>query len=121
MCAGKLLILAREAGFELDSADIELENLVPVALRKVSADQFMDRLKELDDPILTAFGGRAGSARCCATSPASSTTAKAPRRAGDAGAPPPFANLLPCDNVFAIESDSYRTNPGHPGPGQVAR
>lgn len=23
----------------------------------------------------------------------------------------PFANLLPCDNVFAIESDSYRTNP----------
>jgi aspartokinase/homoserine dehydrogenase 2 len=23
----------------------------------------------------------------------------------------PFANLLPCDNIFAIESDSYRTNP----------
>ncbi len=31
--------------------------------------------------------------------------------AGGAGPHHPFANLLPCDNIFAIESDSYRTNP----------
>ena len=107
----KLLILAREAGFELDSADIELENLVPVALRKVSADQFMDRLKELDDPIQTAFEGARRVGKVLRYVARFEHDGKA--RVGLEALEPhhPFANLLPCDNVFAIESDSYRTNP----------
>lgn len=107
----KLLILAREAGFELDSADIELENLVPVSLRKVSADQFMDRLKELDDPIQTAFEGARRVGKVLRYVARFEHDGKA--RVGLEALEPhhPFANLLPCDNIFAIESDSYRTNP----------
>ncbi len=107
----KLLILAREAGFELDSADIELENLVPVTLRKVSTDQFMDRLKELDDPIQTAFEGARRVGKVLRYVARFEHDGKA--RVGLEALEPhhPFANLLPCDNVFAIESDSYRTNP----------
>ena len=107
----KLLILAREAGFELDSADIELENLVPVSLRKVSTDQFMDRLKELDDPIQTAFEGARRVGKVLRYVARFEHDGKA--RVGLEALEPhhPFANLLPCDNIFAIESDSYRTNP----------
>lgn len=107
----KLLILAREAGFELDSADIELENLVPIALRKVSTELFMDKLKELDGPILTAFEGakRLGKVLRYVARFARSGHA----RVGLEALEPhhPFANLRPCDNIFAIESDNYRTNP----------
>ena len=113
----KLLILAREAGFELDSADIELENLVPVALRKVSADQFMDRLKELDDPIQTAFEGRAGSARCCAMSPASSTTA---RPASGWRRWSPITRLptsCPATTCSPSRATAIAPTPGDPGPG----
>lgn len=46
--ARKLLILARNAGFELREDAITVENLVPHALRDVSTEQFFHRLNELD-------------------------------------------------------------------------
>lgn len=107
----KLLILAREAGYELDSNDIELENLVPVTLRKVESDQFMDRLRELDGPIQTAFESAKRLGKVLRYVARFEHDGKA--RVGLESLEPhhPFANLLPCDNIFAIESDSYRTNP----------
>lgn len=107
----KLLILAREAGYELDSNDIELENLVPVPLRKVESDQFMDRLRELDGPIQTAFESAKRLGKVLRYVARFEHDGKA--RVGLESLEPhhPFANLLPCDNIFAIESDSYRTNP----------
>ncbi len=49
--ARKLVILAREAGRELSLEDIEVENLVPLALRNVSREEFLARLHELDAPL----------------------------------------------------------------------
>jgi len=49
--ARKLVILAREAGVDLDLADVEVESLVPPALRATSADEFMQRLGDLDAAI----------------------------------------------------------------------
>ncbi|PJG59038.1 bifunctional aspartate kinase/homoserine dehydrogenase II [Aeromonas cavernicola] len=107
----KLLILAREAGFALDSADITLENLVPAALRNASAEQFMDRLNELDEPILSAFEEARRVGKVLRYVARIEHDGKA--RVGLEVLEPhhPFANLLPCDNVFAIESDCYRSNP----------
>lgn len=49
--ARKLVILAREAGAELSLADVEIESLVPEALRDVPRDEFLARLSELDAPM----------------------------------------------------------------------
>ena len=49
--ARKLVILAREAGHELSMEDVEIESLVPPALRSVSREEFLARLHELDAPL----------------------------------------------------------------------
>ncbi|MEO6066023.1 MAG: bifunctional aspartate kinase/homoserine dehydrogenase I [Lysobacterales bacterium] len=49
--ARKLVILAREAGRELSIDDVEVESLVPASLRKVSREEFLGRLDELDAPM----------------------------------------------------------------------
>ncbi|KAI9297854.1 hypothetical protein K502DRAFT_339845 [Neoconidiobolus thromboides FSU 785] len=48
--ARKVIILARVAGLELSLEDLEIENIVPEALRGVkSSEEFMDQLKSYDD------------------------------------------------------------------------
>ncbi|MDR6992195.1 bifunctional aspartate kinase/homoserine dehydrogenase I [Luteimonas sp. 3794] len=49
--ARKLVILAREAGRTLSLADVDVESLVPEALREVPLDEFLQRLSELDAPM----------------------------------------------------------------------
>ncbi len=49
--ARKLVILAREAGRELSLEDVEVEDLVPPALRDIPLDAFLARLHELDAPL----------------------------------------------------------------------
>ncbi|MFP3500607.1 hypothetical protein SB759_40995, partial [Pseudomonas sp. SIMBA_059] len=47
--ARKLLILAREAGHQLELSDIEIEPLLPASLTEIQdIEQFMQRLPELD-------------------------------------------------------------------------
>lgn len=53
--ARKLVILAREAGRVLSLEDVEVENLVPPALRAVSRDEFLARLDEMDAPMLARY------------------------------------------------------------------
>ena len=49
--ARKLVILAREAGVELEMADVAIQSLVPAALREISTTAFLERLPELDATI----------------------------------------------------------------------
>ncbi len=49
--ARKLVILAREAGLSLSLADVQVENLVPEALRTLDREAFLDALPALDAPI----------------------------------------------------------------------
>ncbi len=49
--ARKLLIIARHAGFSLGADEVQLENLVPAALRALDTAGFLARLEELDAPI----------------------------------------------------------------------
>jgi aspartokinase/homoserine dehydrogenase 1 len=50
--ARKLTILAREAGMPLSLSDVEVESLVPHALRDADRDGFMAGLESLDAPML---------------------------------------------------------------------
>jgi len=50
--ARKLVILARECGWPISLADVQLESLVPEPLRAVPLAAFLDRLRELDAPML---------------------------------------------------------------------
>ena len=47
--ARKILILAREAGLEVERSDIAVDSLAPPALRAIPLPAFMERLPELDD------------------------------------------------------------------------
>jgi aspartokinase/homoserine dehydrogenase 1 len=49
--ARKLVILAREAGLPLSLDEVEVENLVPDALRDVPLDEFLARIGEMDAPM----------------------------------------------------------------------
>jgi len=53
--ARKLVILAREAGRALSLEDVDVENLVPPALRGVDREEFLARLAEMDEPMLARF------------------------------------------------------------------
>lgn len=53
--ARKLVILAREAGRALSLEDVDVENLVPPALRDVDREAFLARLEEMDAPMLARF------------------------------------------------------------------
>ncbi len=46
----KVVILAREAGIEIEVIDVKVESLVPTDLQIISVDEFMRRLVELDEP-----------------------------------------------------------------------
>ncbi|WP_397302995.1 aspartate kinase [Nonlabens ulvanivorans] len=49
--ARKLLVLARESGLKVEFSDIIIENLVVTDLQTASANQFIDRITELDKPL----------------------------------------------------------------------
>jgi aspartokinase/homoserine dehydrogenase 1 len=53
--ARKLVILAREAGRALSLEDVDVENLVPPALREVEREEFLARLSEMDAPMLARY------------------------------------------------------------------
>lgn len=110
--ARKLLILARAAGFPLQRADIEVENLVPKALRDVAQDEFLDRLDELDAAIATRHVAAASRDRVLRYL-ARFEGAEASARVGLVEVPRdhPAAHLLGADNLFAFTTSRYQQHP----------
>ncbi|PSJ44358.1 bifunctional aspartate kinase/homoserine dehydrogenase II [Zobellella endophytica] len=108
----KLVILAREAGFDLDPARVRVSNLVPEALAGLDRETFIDRLQELDAPLAEALAQAredGGVLRHVARFNAASGEASVGLEVlPDDHA---FAHLRPGDNVFAIETQHYRQNP----------
>lgn len=109
--ARKLLILARAAGFPLQRADIEVESLVPEALRNIPRNAFLERLDELDVAIAARFARAAirGNmlrylARFGADGHAKVGLTEVPRDH-------PAAYLQGADNLFAFNTARYAQRP----------
>ncbi|MGH8126041.1 MAG: homoserine dehydrogenase [Rhodanobacteraceae bacterium] len=109
--ARKLLILARAAGFPLERAQIDVENLVPAHLRDVSQAEFMDRLDELDTAVAArhaAATGRGHVLRHLARFGADDAA-----RVGLREVPVshPAAHLLGAENLFAFTTSRHWQRP----------
>ncbi|QSX79505.1 bifunctional aspartate kinase/homoserine dehydrogenase I [Agrilutibacter solisilvae] len=109
--ARKLVILAREAGRELAMEDVEIESLVPPALRTVSREQFLARLDELDAPLqarLSAAQAQGRSLRYLAQ-----LDAQGRARVGLVSPEPGHASLHGAltDNLIQFRTRRYADNP----------
>jgi aspartokinase/homoserine dehydrogenase 2 len=107
----KLVILAREAGLKIEPTQVKVESLVPVELREVSLDEFLEKGESINNELLERlekaqreqkvlrYVARLNKDGCATVSIEALVEHHA------------LANLLPCDNIFAIESKWYRDNP----------
>lgn len=109
--ARKLVILAREAGYELSLEDVAVESLVPAALQQSSVDDFMARLNEVD----ASFAQRLADARARGNvlryvaqfKPGQQPSVGLVELPGDHA----FANLRLTDNVVQFTTRRYCDNP----------
>lgn len=109
--ARKLLILARTAGHALDVADVEVDNLVPPALRDVGLDDFLARLEEFDDVLERRRRTAAADGKRLRFLARLDEHGRA--RVGLAEVDPahPAARLAGTDNLFALTTQRYRAQP----------
>jgi homoserine dehydrogenase len=109
--ARKLLIIARHAGFALRVDEVQVESLVPEPLRGLSAEQFLDRLTELDAPMAARHTEAASKGNVLRFLARLNQRGKA--RVGMAEVPVthPAARLYGTDNQFALTTTRYNTQP----------
>ena len=113
--ARKAVILAREAGMELELADIEVQSLVPAELSTASVssvDEFLDGLADIDATMAERFHSAASDnhvIRYVAEVNLSTGQARVALR----NYPPdhPFAGISLTDNVVQFVTRRYRDNP----------
>lgn len=109
--ARKLIILGREMGLTLELDDVEVESLVPAALREGSVQAFLDRLPEFDARMrqLHADAQAAGEVlRYVGSLTAEGRATVGVRRLS---ARHPFANLALTDNIVRFVTTRYADNP----------
>ncbi|MEZ3501087.1 bifunctional aspartate kinase/homoserine dehydrogenase II [Pantoea sp. KPR_PJ] len=107
----KLVILAREAGYNIEPDQVRVESLVPAGREAESIDDFFEQGEALNDQMLQRL--EAAQEMGLVLRYVARFDASGKARVGVEAVRPehPLASLLPCDNVFAIESRWYRDNP----------
>ncbi|SON50817.1 bifunctional aspartate kinase/homoserine dehydrogenase II [Vibrio tapetis] len=107
----KLVILARESGFDLEPEQVRVESLVPAELQTLSLDDFLDKSEVLSQLLaerLEKAQREEKVLRYVARLERDGTATVGIEALSQQHA---LANLLPCDNIFAIESKWYKDNP----------
>ncbi len=107
----KLVILAREAGYDIEPDQVRVESLVPAGCERDSVDHFFENGDALNDQMVQRL--EAAQEMGLVLRYVARFDANGKARVGVEAVRPehPLAALLPCDNVFAIESRWYRDNP----------
>ncbi|WP_058913661.1 bifunctional aspartate kinase/homoserine dehydrogenase II [Entomohabitans teleogrylli] len=107
----KLVILAREAGYDIEPDQVRVESLVPAGCEVGSVDHFFENGDALNEQMVQRL--EAAQEMGLVLRYVARFDAHGKARVGVEAVRPehPLASLLPCDNVFAIESRWYRDNP----------
>ncbi|KFX11245.1 aspartate kinase [Pectobacterium parvum] len=107
----KLVILAREAGYDIEPSQVRVESLVPPGCEQGSVDYFFENGDSLNEQMLRRLEAAQEMGLVLRHVARFDSNGKA--RVGVEAVRPdhPLASLLPGDNVFAIESRWYRDNP----------
>src|SRR5687767_2878612 len=110
--ARKLVILAREMGLKLEVADVALEGLIPPQLATCPPDEFMDRLAELDAPMLARLeAARKGNRVLRYVAALDASGGKASVGLVELERAHPFANINLTDNIVQFVTSRYSQNP----------
>jgi aspartokinase/homoserine dehydrogenase 1 len=110
--ARKLVILAREMGMKLELDGVALEGLIPPHLAACRPDEFMERLHELDTPMLARLEAARKShhvLRYVAALDAASGRASV--GLVELERTHPFANINLTDNIVQFVTSRYHQNP----------
>ncbi len=109
--ARKLIILGREMGLELELGDVQIESLVPRTLTQCSIEEFLRRLPEFDQSMLTRYQKARAEAqvlRYVARLDAGGAATVGLMRLDDGHA---FASIALTDNVVRFATRRYCDNP----------
>ncbi|MEG3132302.1 bifunctional aspartate kinase/homoserine dehydrogenase II [Rouxiella sp. T17] len=107
----KLVILAREAGYDIEPNQVRVESLVPEGCINGSVDQFFECGEALNEQMLQRLEAAKEMGLVLRYVARFDANGKARVGVEAVREDHPLASLLPCDNVFAIESRWYRDNP----------
>jgi bifunctional aspartokinase / homoserine dehydrogenase 1 len=110
--ARKLVILAREMGMRLEVADVALEGLIPPQLVDCPPEEFMERLGELDAPMLARLeSARAADRVLRYVAALDAGTGRATVGLVELERTHPFANINLTDNIVQFVTSRYHQNP----------
>lgn len=107
----KLVILARESGLHIEPEQVKVESLVPDELSAISLDDFLDRGQFLSEQLAERLAKAQREDKVLRYVARLERNGKATVGVEALSREHALANLLPCDNIFAIESRWYKDNP----------
>ena len=100
----KLVILAREAGYNIEPDQVRVESLVPAHCEEGSVDHFFENGEALNEQMLQRLEAAREMGLVLRYVARFDANGKARVGVEAVREEHPLAALLPCDNVFAIES-----------------
>ncbi|NVN82252.1 MULTISPECIES: bifunctional aspartate kinase/homoserine dehydrogenase II [unclassified Vibrio] len=107
----KLVILARESGLNIEPENVKVESLVPEELQDLSVDDFFDKASVLSEELAERLEKAHSQQKVLRYVARLEKNGKATVGVEALSKEHALANLLPCDNIFAIESKWYKDNP----------
>jgi len=109
--ARKLLIIARNAGFALGTEEVEVESLVPEALRDLDTKTFLDRLTDLDEPLRARHEQARANGKVLRYLARLNQRGRARVGLVEVGLDHPASRLSGTDNQFALTTTRYHSTP----------
>jgi aspartokinase/homoserine dehydrogenase 1 len=110
--ARKAVILAREAGLDLELEDLEVESLAPPALAHASVDEFLERLPDFDAPMAERVVLARRERKVLRYVAEVDVRRRGARvRLQEFGPEHPFASISLTDNIVQFVTRRYSANP----------